>query len=112
MLTRASGNSRSKRVTASGTSVVRASGRLPVPIRPFILPRVILRVSRTIQEPRAQSVLQAFLDAATARSMTGWVRAARVKSERLFPLNCPHLGIVSAAPGLLDYLRRGSAVLE
>ena len=28
--------------------------------------------SRGIQEPRTQSVLQAFLDAATARSMTWW----------------------------------------
>ena len=33
---------------------------------------VVPRVSRGIQEPRAQSVLQVFLDAATARSMTGW----------------------------------------
>ena len=32
---------------------------------------VIPRASRAIQEPRAQSALQAFLDAATARSMTG-----------------------------------------
>ena len=31
--------------------------------------------SRGIQEPRAQSVLQAFLDAATARSMTGCARS-------------------------------------
>ena len=36
--------------------------------------------SRTIQEPRAQSVLQAFLDAATARSRTG--RAQHDKGAR------------------------------
>ena len=44
---------------------------------------VIPRVSRGIQQPRAQSVLQAFLDAATARSMTWWFVRYGVGSRRM-----------------------------
>ena len=43
---------------------------------------VIPHVSRGIQQPRALSVLQAFLDAATARSMTGGRRVAGVRAAR------------------------------
>ena len=41
--------------------------------------------SRGIQEPRAQSVLQAFPDAATARSMTGWCAPHDGGEPRVLP---------------------------
>ena len=49
-----------------------ASAAIQWPSERWVFYFVIPRASRAIQQPRAQSVLQAFLDAATARSMTWW----------------------------------------